>query len=748
MINSAAFVSKTYRLLFIVVCFLFIIPISILSQSQSQSQSQYAFNYQGLARDAQGDPISNRNISVRISILKGLDSGEMMFQEVHHINTSDRGLFNLAVGMGENEMGHLFDIEWGNDIYFVKTELDPNGGTNYTDMGAAQLYSVPYAIHALNAESAESGGSDNQQLILSGTVLGISNANSIDLSVLQDGNQDADADPMNELQQLVLTGSVLGISNGNSIDLSSVQDGVDDADADPTNEIQSLNYQNNQLSISNGNTVNIPMTINTDEQILSLSGSTLDISNGNSIDLSVIQDGVDDADSDPTNEYQSLNILNNQLSISNGNTVMLPADQNTDEQVLSFDGTYLDISNGNSVDLSSLINDLDSLPNNELQALSLSGNTLSLSRANSVVLPSGGSNFWKNSGSGINYAGDFFKNENSEGSIFLSGSIGLEHKDNFGNLTSYLGRYGSVGFLQLYNFNDLSVDIASNFDGSGTFATFLAGGDKLTEIDEYKNGGRITLFYKNDKKVVSDTYDDAGSFSLYGQNGRLNVGLDWLNNLKNHGFIGVYDDTGEIRSGLYSTPDRAANMWVDGPSERSNVDITYLDNNHDHGFVSVNNISGNTRAAVYVDEFGYGRVYADFYDSLVDDHPTKSGKKVVYSMLQGPESAAYLRGTGTMEEGIGTITFPGHFSNLIDEESMTVMITPLSSSSKGIAVTKKTKTGFEVRELLDGNGTYDFDWEVKGVRISKGINMKNRTESLPKNIVEGVPLIRDHKMQD
>lgn len=44
------------------------------------------------------------------------------------------------------------------------------------------------------------------------------------------------------------------------------------------------------------------------------------------------------------------------------------------------------------------------------------------------------------------------------------------------------------------------------------------------------------------------------------------------------------------------------------------------------------------------------------------------------------------------------------------------MITPLSGQSKGLAVVEKTALGFKVVELLEGEGDYSFDWEVKCVR--------------------------------
>jgi hypothetical protein len=50
------------------------------------------------------------------------------------------------------------------------------------------------------------------------------------------------------------------------------------------------------------------------------------------------------------------------------------------------------------------------------------------------------------------------------------------------------------------------------------------------------------------------------------------------------------------------------------------------------------------------------------------------------------------------------------------KDVITVMLTPLSADSKGMAVVEKTATGFKVKELYQGTGSYGFDWEVKSVR--------------------------------
>ena len=59
------------------------------------------------------------------------------------------------------------------------------------------------------------------------------------MSVLQDGVNDADSDPNNEIQSILLSNDTLYMSNGGQVFLGNYGiDLVDDADNDPTNEIE------------------------------------------------------------------------------------------------------------------------------------------------------------------------------------------------------------------------------------------------------------------------------------------------------------------------------------------------------------------------------------------------------------------------------------------------------------------------------------------------------------------------------
>ena len=65
-----------------------------------------------------------------------------------------------------------------------------------------------------------------------------------------------------------------------------------------------------------------------------------------------------------------------------------------------------------------------------------------------------------------------------------------------------------------------------------------------------------------------------------------------------------------------------------------------------------------------------------------------------------------------MVNGEATVVCPEHFQWVADEASMTVIITPLSAESKGVAVIEKSNGGFKVKELHGGTGNYAFDYLV------------------------------------
>lgn len=125
------------------------------------AQSPEKISYQAVIRDASNNLLVNQNVGIRISVLLSNATGTPVMIETHSSSTNDNGLISLEIGTGSQVTGELSTIDWGNGPYFIKTETDPNGGSDYTISSTSQLLSVPYALHCKTAESIS--GSNNTQ---------------------------------------------------------------------------------------------------------------------------------------------------------------------------------------------------------------------------------------------------------------------------------------------------------------------------------------------------------------------------------------------------------------------------------------------------------------------------------------------------------------------------------------------------------------------------------------------------------
>ena len=113
-----------------------------------KAQAPQGIPYQAIARNASGVAISNTAVKVRFSIRDSIATGPVRYQETHSPTTSALGLFSVNVGMGTVVSGTFSGINWGKNAKFLQVELDPAGGTSYTNLGTTQMMSVPYALQA------------------------------------------------------------------------------------------------------------------------------------------------------------------------------------------------------------------------------------------------------------------------------------------------------------------------------------------------------------------------------------------------------------------------------------------------------------------------------------------------------------------------------------------------------------------------------------------------------------------------
>jgi uncharacterized protein (TIGR02145 family) len=113
-------------------------------------------NYQGVAVGANGKPIKNSTVGLRLSVLDSLPTGNTLYTETQAASTDGAGQFSIYLGAGTATAGTFANLPWanGNDK-FLKVEMDAQGGTNFQPMGTTQLVSVPYAMAAKTADLAK-----------------------------------------------------------------------------------------------------------------------------------------------------------------------------------------------------------------------------------------------------------------------------------------------------------------------------------------------------------------------------------------------------------------------------------------------------------------------------------------------------------------------------------------------------------------------------------------------------------------
>ncbi|MFM7987306.1 MAG: hypothetical protein ACKPKO_49130, partial [Candidatus Fonsibacter sp.] len=89
-------------------------------------------NYQAVIRGNSNELLTNKPVGIRISIRQGNAHGELVFQEVHMVESNDNGLVSLEIGSGSAVIGQLSGVDWSNGPYWIQTETDPKGGADYS----------------------------------------------------------------------------------------------------------------------------------------------------------------------------------------------------------------------------------------------------------------------------------------------------------------------------------------------------------------------------------------------------------------------------------------------------------------------------------------------------------------------------------------------------------------------------------------------------------------------------------------
>jgi hypothetical protein len=194
------------------------------------AQAPATFNYQAVARDGSGAILANQNLGFQMSILESSSSGTAVYVETHNVTSNQFGVVNFKIGAGTVTSGNISSIAWSDNPHFLAVAIDENGGSSYTDMGASELVSVPYALSANGAWNVLNNNFHTYNKVSIGTDFVFSSPDETKLFVFSSGTTTAST--FSSAMRADIAGTdgsnvaVVGSSRGTSASFNSGMQGV------------------------------------------------------------------------------------------------------------------------------------------------------------------------------------------------------------------------------------------------------------------------------------------------------------------------------------------------------------------------------------------------------------------------------------------------------------------------------------------------------------------------------------------
>ncbi len=114
--------------------------------------------YEAIIRDADFKALDSVQMGIQLSVVSDTtQAATAVYTETHTHTTSSSGLAQLVIGTGSTT-DTFSNINWAEGPYYLKTQIDPEGGSNYTISGTTELLSVPYAQMTSSASVADTAG--------------------------------------------------------------------------------------------------------------------------------------------------------------------------------------------------------------------------------------------------------------------------------------------------------------------------------------------------------------------------------------------------------------------------------------------------------------------------------------------------------------------------------------------------------------------------------------------------------------
>ncbi|MDD2196878.1 MAG: hypothetical protein PHW91_06780, partial [Bacteroidales bacterium] len=119
-------------------------------------QVQQGFKYQAEVRNAEGIPLAEQPLNLRIT-LESTTGGNTYYTEVHELTTNKFGLISIVIGEGSVTYGALSEVPWEEGDVTLHAEIKLDGAPNFSTLGQSVLYPVPYALYAASGQQGPEG---------------------------------------------------------------------------------------------------------------------------------------------------------------------------------------------------------------------------------------------------------------------------------------------------------------------------------------------------------------------------------------------------------------------------------------------------------------------------------------------------------------------------------------------------------------------------------------------------------------